>query len=69
MQLTSTLPVYLRDLHGVTERGFGYLLSLNAAMVVLFQFPIARYVSRHSPLLVMAVGMVLYAAGFEIGRA
>ncbi|MGD2176649.1 MAG: MFS transporter [Anaerolineae bacterium] len=64
MQLTSTLPVFLRDVHGVSEQGFGYVLSLNAAMVVLLQFPIARWISRYRPLLVMAAGMALYALGF-----
>jgi MFS family permease len=64
MQLTTTLPVYLRDLHGVSEQGFGTILSLNAAMVVLFQFPIARSISRYRPLRVMAGGMLLYALGF-----
>ena len=64
MQLTTTLPVYLRDIGGVTERGFGYILSLNAAMVVLMQFPITRRISRHPPLYVMAAGMVMYALGF-----
>jgi len=64
MQLTSTLPVYLRDMHGVSERGFGTLLSLNAAMVVLFQFPIARWISSYRALRVLAGGMVLYALGF-----
>jgi MFS family permease len=64
MQLTSTLPVFLRDVHGVSEQGFGYVLSLNAAMVVLLQFPIARWIGRYRPLLVMAGGMALYALGF-----
>jgi len=66
MQLTTTLPVYLRDVGGMTERGFGYLLSLNAAMVVLLQFPITRWVSQFPPLWVMAGGMVLYALGFGL---
>ncbi|MGD2147445.1 MAG: MFS transporter [Anaerolineae bacterium] len=66
LQLTSTLPVFLRDVHGVSEQGFGYVLSLNAAMVVLLQFPIARRISGYSPLLVMAAGMVLYAVGFGL---
>jgi MFS family permease len=48
----------------VTERGFGYVLSLNAAMVVLLQFPITRWISRHPPLRIMAAGMVMYALGF-----
>jgi len=37
MQMNTTLSVYLRDVHSVSEQGFGYILSLNAAMVVLFQ--------------------------------
>ena len=64
MQLTTTLPVYLRDFGGVSERGFGTILSLNAAMVVLFQFPITRWTGRYAPLTVMAAGMVMYALGY-----
>lgn len=43
---------------------FGYILSLNAAMVVLFQFPITRWISKYRPVIVMAVGTLLYAVGF-----
>jgi MFS family permease len=64
MQMNTTLAVYLRDTHSVSEQGFGYILSLNAAMVVLFQFWIARRISKYRPLIVMAVGTLLYAIGF-----
>jgi MFS family permease len=64
MQMNTTLAVYLRDVHGVAEQGFGAILSLNAAMVVLFQFPISRWLSGTRPLLVMAAGTLLYAVGF-----
>jgi MFS family permease len=66
MQMNTTLAVFLRDSHGVSERAFGYILSMNAAMVVLFQFPITRWVSRYRPLVVMAVGTLLYAVGFAM---
>jgi MFS family permease len=66
MQMNTTLAVYLRDAHGVNERGFSYILSLNAAMVVLFQFPITRWVAKYRPLAVMAVGALLYAIGFAM---
>jgi MFS family permease len=66
MQMNTTLAVYLRDSHGISEQGFGYILSLNAAMVVLFQFPITRWITKYRPLMVMAAGMVLYAAGFAM---
>jgi MFS family permease len=64
MQMNTTLSVYLRDTHGVAAQGFGYILSLNAAMVVLFQFSITRRISKYRPLNVMAAGMLLYAIGF-----
>ncbi len=66
MNLNTTLSVYLRDVHGVPEQGFGYILSLNAAMVVLFQFGITRRITRYRPLVIMAVGTLLYAIGFAM---
>ncbi len=64
IQMNTTLAVYLRDVHGVDERGFSYILSLNAAMVVLFQFPITCRIEKYRPLIIMAVGTLLYAVGF-----
>jgi MFS family permease len=66
MQMNSTLAVYLRDVHGVSEQAFGYILSLNAAIVVLFQFPVTRWVDKYRPLVVMTVGSLLYAVGFAL---
>jgi MFS family permease len=65
-QMNSTLAVYLRDYHRITEQGFGYILSLNAGMVVLFQFPITRWISKYRPLIVMTVGTLLYGLGFAM---
>jgi MFS family permease len=64
MQMNTTLSVYLRDTHGIPEQGFGYIMSLNAGMVVLFQFAVTRWISKYRPLIVMAVGTLLYAIGF-----
>lgn len=66
INMNTMLAPYLRDSHGVDERGFSYILSLNAIMVVLFQFPVTRYVSRYRPLLVMSAGTLLYAFGFSM---
>jgi len=66
MQMNTTLAVYLRDEHGVNVRGFSYILSMNAAMVVLFQFPITRRIKNFRPLMVMTVGTLLYAFGFAM---
>lgn len=65
-QMNSTLSVFLRDQHGIGEQGFGWILSLNAAMVVSFQFGITRRTSRFPPLTMMVVGTVFYAVGFAL---
>jgi predicted MFS family arabinose efflux permease len=64
MQMYSTLSVYLRDVHGVPEAGYGWLMTLNAGMVVIFQFLITRKVSRRPPMRVLAFGSLLYVVGF-----
>lgn len=66
MQMNTTLAVYLRDTHGISVQFFSYILSLNAAMVVVFQFPITRWISKYRPLIVMTVGTWLYAVGFAL---
>ncbi len=66
MQINSTLPVYLRDVHSIPNQGYGYIISLNAGMVVLFQFWITRRIKHLSPMIVMALGTLLYAIGFSM---
>ncbi|MFX1567273.1 MAG: MDR family MFS transporter [Promethearchaeota archaeon] len=64
MQMNSTLSVFLRDVHGFPEQGFGWLLSMNAIMVVIFQFGITRMISKYAPMKVMAFGSVFLLVGF-----
>jgi MFS family permease len=64
LQMNSTLSVFLNQVHGVSPQGFGYILSLNAGMVVLFQFWLTRKLSRFKPFIMMAVGTIFYAVGF-----
>jgi MFS family permease len=66
MQMNTTLSVYLRDVHNVPAQGFGYILSMNAAMVVLFQFYVTRRMEGQPPLRMMTVGTLLYALGFSL---
>jgi len=66
MQMNITLPVFLRDVHGLPESGYGLLLSMNASMVVLFQFWISRRIKKFAPMKIMAWGMVIYAVGFSM---
>ena len=66
MQMNTTLSVYLRDVHGTSPQGFGYIMSLNAAMVVLLQFWMTRRVKKYHQLSAMMVGNLLYAVGFAM---
>jgi MFS family permease len=66
MNMNSTLGVFLRDERGITEFGYGSLISINAILVVLFQFWITRRLEKFKPLLMMAAGTFLYAIGFAM---
>jgi MFS family permease len=66
MNMNSTLGVFLRDQRGITEFGYGSLISINAIFVVLFQFWITRRLEKFKPLLMMAAGTFLYAIGFAM---
>jgi len=66
MNMNTALGVYLRNEHGTPESGYGLLLSINAAMVVLMQFPITRRITKYPPMLMMAIGTFLYVIGFSM---
>jgi len=63
-QMQGTLAVFLRDYRGLPEQRFGYILSLNAGMVVLMQFWITRRIEHLPPFIVLAVGTLFYVIGF-----
>ena len=63
MNMSTTLGVYLRDEHGIPASGYGTIISINAAMVVLMQFPITRRAEKQPPMLMMALGAFFIAAG------
>jgi len=63
MNMNTTLGVFLRDQHGLPESGYGWLISINAAMVVLLQFPITRRIEKNPPMLMMALGTLCIAVG------
>ena len=64
MQMLSTLSVYMRDVHGFPNKYYGYLLSVNATMVVLLQFWISRQTEKVPPLVAMAIGSIIAAVGY-----
>ncbi len=66
IQMNGTLAVYLRDVHNVSLQSFGAILSLNAGIVVLFQFYITRRYAKYPELAVITLGALLNAIGFAL---
>jgi MFS family permease len=66
VNMDTTLGVYLRDQHGVLPGGYGVILALNAALVLLLQLWVTRRAERFPPMLMMALGSVLFGIGFGL---
>jgi MFS family permease len=64
MQLNSTLSVFLLNEYIFPANWFGYLISVNAAIVVLFQGMISRLIRKAPPFIMIGFGTLLYAIGF-----
>ncbi len=62
-QLTTTMPVFLKQDRGIPESGYGMLMALNAGMVVVLQFPATRLVERRDRVSMLALGTLLYGLG------
>jgi MFS family permease len=62
-QMMAVLPVYMKDQFGLGEMYFGWVMTTNAAMVVLLQLPITRITRKIPRLFLTAAGAILYALG------
>jgi MFS family permease len=61
--LWNLLAVYTKQNFGLSESLFGWIPTTNALMCVFVQFFVTRVTSRHRPLPVMTVGLVVYTLG------
>jgi MFS family permease len=59
----SLLGVYVKDNFGILENEYGLLMTVNALMVVFFQYSVTRMTKRFPPYLVLAVGSLFYTGG------
>jgi MFS family permease len=57
------MPVYMKEGFGILESGYGLIVTVNALMVVFFQFAVTRLTERYSDSYVMAAGAFFTAAG------
>jgi len=63
-QMYNTLSVYLRDNHGIEPQGYGFLLTVSAIVVILFQFATTRAIKKYPAFIMMALGVFFYMIGF-----
>jgi MFS family permease len=64
--MNSSMSVYLVNHRGITSEQFGYILSMNAGMVVLLQMFFTRMTAKWKPMLAIAFGNLLYVIGFTM---
>jgi MFS family permease len=62
-QLSTTLPVYLKQQVGIAESGYGLLMALNGGLVVLLQLPTSRLVQHRDRAFMLSAGALCYAIG------
>jgi MFS family permease len=59
-----SVPVFMRDVHGLPPHYYGSLMSISGLIIVLLQLPLTRRLRPYSPWLLLAIGTFLYAVGF-----
>lgn len=69
-QLVATFSVFSVSSVGISKPLLGYLYTLNGGIVVLFQFPMSKFVERYRLTRVLIYGSILYLIGyFSVGLA
>lgn len=68
LQLFSTIPLYYRDGHGLSEDQIGLLMAFNGLLIFITEMPLIKALeqSRHHKLLLAAVGAVLVALSYFV---
>lgn len=64
--MNSSLSVYLVNFRGISPAQFGYILTLNAGMVVVLQLLFTRMTAKWRPMVAIVVGNILYVIGFTM---
>ena len=59
----SLLAVYAKENYGVPENQYGFLMTINAGMVVFFQLLVTRLTIKHRTFSTLALGALFYGVG------
>lgn len=60
------VPVFMRDVHGFAPSIYGGLMSFAGVLVIVFQLPLTRRAKGVAPMILMALGSLLFALGFGL---
>lgn len=65
IQNTLSLPIYMAD-QGYSTRQFAWLLTLNGAILIVFQMPVSAWVQRRRSSTMLALASALMALGYAV---
>ena len=67
-QLLSTLPIFYKDVHSLSEAEIGLLLGLNGFLVFIFEMPLIKWLesSKNSMSKLILIGVLLTAMSFIV---
>lgn len=65
-QTKNAYPLYLASEYQLDASYFGFLLSVNAVIIILFELPLVHYLRRFSFALLCVLGAICYGLGFGL---
>lgn len=68
LQYFSTIPLYYRDYHFLTEEYVGWLMALNGLLVFIFEMPLVKYFEnpRFNIFYILFASTLMFAASFFV---
>ena len=65
-QLFTTLPIFYRDIYGLTELQIGLLMALNGGMIFIFEMPLIHRLEKSSikKISIIMIGLLLFSFSF-----
>lgn len=68
LQYFSTMPLYYRDVHNLSEQEIGLLFGLNGLFIVLLEMPLIKWLedSNYSKSFLMMIGLLLTGLSFVV---
>jgi len=68
LQLFTTMPLFYKEVHGLTEIEIGLLMSLNGLMIFILEMPVIHYIEKSfwNKIKIILFSMVLFSISFFV---